>query len=205
MKHCFAFSSDFLARFLVSFGFLSHVKRLRRHLGNLLFAGRRRQGFAATQSQDVATLRFPTTNIKSDATFGTGSASEHDTYAPLLGALRGSASRDSGSARALRIDRLSRARASDWNARAMLKKVAPPPEGTRERCPATARSARWQVSVSSGRHRCQANQIGSGIAVWTLGLGLTSYFGRAAVGGRVSGFAPLAGRISRAFPSSDRS
>ena len=26
---------------------------------------------------------------------------------------------------------------------------------------------------------CGANQIGSGIAVWTLGLGLTSYFGRA--------------------------
>ena len=25
---------------------------------------------------------------------------------------------------------------------------------------------------------CEANQIGSGIAVWTLGLGLTSYFGR---------------------------
>ncbi len=39
---------------------------------------------------------------------------------------------------------------------------------------------------------CSANQIGSGIAVWTLGLGLTSYFGRAAVGGKVSGLAPLA-------------
>jgi hypothetical protein len=117
MKHCFAFSSDFLARFLVSFGFLSHVKRLRRHLGNLLFAGRRCQGFAATQSPDVATLRFPTTNIKSDATSCTGSASEPDTYAPLLGALRGSASwRVSGSARPLRIDRLSRAGASDWKA-----------------------------------------------------------------------------------------
>jgi ABC-type uncharacterized transport system permease subunit len=40
---------------------------------------------------------------------------------------------------------------------------------------------------------CEANQIGSGIAVWTLGLGLTSYFGRSVVGGRVSGLAPLAG------------
>jgi len=40
---------------------------------------------------------------------------------------------------------------------------------------------------------CGANQIGSGIAVWTLGLGLTSYFGRSAVGGKVSGLAPLAG------------
>lgn len=40
---------------------------------------------------------------------------------------------------------------------------------------------------------CGANQIGSGIAVWTLGLGLTSYFGRAAIGGRVSGLAPISG------------
>lgn len=40
---------------------------------------------------------------------------------------------------------------------------------------------------------CEANQIGSGIAVWTLGLGLTSYFGRSAVGGKVGGLAPLAG------------
>jgi simple sugar transport system permease protein len=40
---------------------------------------------------------------------------------------------------------------------------------------------------------CEANQIGSGIAVWTLGLGLTSYFGRSVVGGKVSGLAPLAG------------
>jgi simple sugar transport system permease protein len=40
---------------------------------------------------------------------------------------------------------------------------------------------------------CEANQIGSGIAVWTLGLGLTSYFGRSAVGGKVSGLAPLTG------------
>ena len=40
---------------------------------------------------------------------------------------------------------------------------------------------------------CGANQIGSGIAVWTLGLGLTSYFGRAFVGGKVTGLAPLGG------------
>ena len=31
----------------------------------------------------------------------------------------------------------------------------------------------------------QANQIGSGLAVWILGLGLTSYYGRAFVGGKV--------------------
>ena len=36
---------------------------------------------------------------------------------------------------------------------------------------------------------CGANQIGSGIAVWTLGLGLTSYFGRAFIGGKVTGLA----------------
>jgi simple sugar transport system permease protein len=40
---------------------------------------------------------------------------------------------------------------------------------------------------------CDANQIGSGIAVFTLGLGLTSYFGRSAIGGKVAGLAPLAG------------
>jgi general nucleoside transport system permease protein len=40
---------------------------------------------------------------------------------------------------------------------------------------------------------CWANQIGSGIAVWTLGLGLTSYFGRAVIGGKVSGLASMAG------------
>jgi general nucleoside transport system permease protein len=47
---------------------------------------------------------------------------------------------------------------------------------------------------------CSANQIGSGIAVWTLGLGLTSYFGRAAVGGKVSGLAPLANSTSANVP-----
>jgi simple sugar transport system permease protein len=37
----------------------------------------------------------------------------------------------------------------------------------------------------------RANQIGSGLAVWIIGLGLTSYFGRGFVGGRVSPFLPL--------------
>ena len=40
---------------------------------------------------------------------------------------------------------------------------------------------------------CGANQIGSGIAVWTLGLGLTSYFGRAFIGGKVTGLATIGG------------
>lgn len=39
---------------------------------------------------------------------------------------------------------------------------------------------------------CGADQIGSGIAVWTIGLGLTSYFGRSFVGGRVAGLPALA-------------
>ncbi|AWM00328.2 ABC transporter permease [Bradyrhizobium amphicarpaeae] len=40
---------------------------------------------------------------------------------------------------------------------------------------------------------CNANQIGSGIAVFTLGLGLSSFFGRGAIGGKVTGLDPLAG------------
>lgn len=36
-----------------------------------------------------------------------------------------------------------------------------------------------------------ANQIGSGLAVWVLGLGLTSYIGREFVGGKVTPFPPL--------------
>jgi general nucleoside transport system permease protein len=40
---------------------------------------------------------------------------------------------------------------------------------------------------------CGANQIGSGIAVWTLGLGLTSYFGRTFIGGKVTGLTTLGG------------
>jgi len=47
---------------------------------------------------------------------------------------------------------------------------------------------------------CDANQIGSGIAVFTLGLGLTSYFGRVVIGGKVSGLAPLAGGDAVSIP-----
>ena len=47
---------------------------------------------------------------------------------------------------------------------------------------------------------CGANQIGSGIAVFTLGLGLTSYFGRSAIGGKVSGLSPLAGGDAGGLP-----
>jgi simple sugar transport system permease protein len=39
----------------------------------------------------------------------------------------------------------------------------------------------------------RANQIGSGIAVWMIGLGGTSYFGRTFVGRRVGGMGPLGG------------
>jgi ABC-type uncharacterized transport system permease subunit len=41
----------------------------------------------------------------------------------------------------------------------------------------------------------KANQIGSGLAVWMIGLGLTSYFGRTFVGGQVSPFLPLAAHL----------
>ncbi len=37
----------------------------------------------------------------------------------------------------------------------------------------------------------RANQIGSGLAVWMIGLGLTSYFGRIFVGAEVAPFLPL--------------
>jgi ABC-type uncharacterized transport system permease subunit len=47
---------------------------------------------------------------------------------------------------------------------------------------------------------CDSNQIGSGIAVFTLGLGLTSYFGRSAIGGKVGGLAPLAGSDFAGLP-----
>jgi ABC-type uncharacterized transport system permease subunit len=39
----------------------------------------------------------------------------------------------------------------------------------------------------------RANQIGSGIAVWVLGLGISSYAGRPFIGGKVSPFAPVLG------------
>ena len=45
----------------------------------------------------------------------------------------------------------------------------------------------------------RANQIGSGIAVWMLGLGLTSYFGRDLVGAQVSGFGPLLADAATGF------
>lgn len=47
---------------------------------------------------------------------------------------------------------------------------------------------------------CGANQIGSGIAVWTLGLGLTSYFGRPFIGGRVTGLPALGGPMIADVP-----
>jgi simple sugar transport system permease protein len=47
---------------------------------------------------------------------------------------------------------------------------------------------------------CEANQIGSGIAVFTLGLGLTSYFGRSVIGGKVSGLSPMAGADAASAP-----
>jgi hypothetical protein len=80
MKHCFAFSSDFLARCLVSFGFLSHVKRLRRHLGNLLFAGRQCQGSATHTAK-----RCDVGHHHQERHAGTVSALEPDTCAPVLG------------------------------------------------------------------------------------------------------------------------
>ena len=39
----------------------------------------------------------------------------------------------------------------------------------------------------------RANQIGSGIAVWMLGLGISSYYGRPFIGGKVTPFATLLG------------
>lgn len=39
----------------------------------------------------------------------------------------------------------------------------------------------------------RANQIGSGIAVWMLGLGISSFYGRPFIGGRVRTFEPWAG------------
>lgn len=50
----------------------------------------------------------------------------------------------------------------------------------------------------------RANQIGSGIAVWMLGLGLTSYFGRGLVGGQVSGFGPLVPQARTGFALADQ-
>jgi general nucleoside transport system permease protein len=44
----------------------------------------------------------------------------------------------------------------------------------------------------------KSNQIGSGLAVWMIGLGLTSYFGRSFVGGQVSPFLPLGAHLPNA-------
>lgn len=44
----------------------------------------------------------------------------------------------------------------------------------------------------------RANQIGSGLAVWMIGLGMTSYFGRPFVGGQVSPFLPLGAHLPNA-------
>ena len=49
-----------------------------------------------------------------------------------------------------------------------------------------------------------ANQIGSGIAVWMLGLGLSSYYGRDYVGGEVTGFGPLAANTDTGLPFLDQ-
>jgi ABC-type uncharacterized transport system permease subunit len=39
----------------------------------------------------------------------------------------------------------------------------------------------------------RANQIGSGIAVWVLGLGISSFYGRPFIGAKVRGFGPVLG------------
>ncbi len=49
-----------------------------------------------------------------------------------------------------------------------------------------------------------ANQIGSGIAVWMLGLGLSSFYGRDYVGGEVTGFGPLAADADTGLPLLDQ-
>ena len=50
----------------------------------------------------------------------------------------------------------------------------------------------------------KANQIGSGLAVWMIGLGLTSYFGRSFVGGQVSPFLPLGAHLPQRTGSRSR-
>lgn len=44
----------------------------------------------------------------------------------------------------------------------------------------------------------RANQIGSGLAVWMIGLGVTSYAGRGYVGGQVAPFLPLGAHVPNA-------
>ncbi len=47
---------------------------------------------------------------------------------------------------------------------------------------------------------CGANQIGSGLAIWIIGLGATSFFGRSFVGADVTPLPPLAGGSIAAVP-----
>lgn len=49
-----------------------------------------------------------------------------------------------------------------------------------------------------------ANQIGSGIAVWLLGLGISSYFGRAYVGAEITGFGSLVPDADTGVPFLDQ-
>jgi simple sugar transport system permease protein len=49
-----------------------------------------------------------------------------------------------------------------------------------------------------------ANQIGSGIAVWMLGLGLSSFYGREFVGAEVEGFGPLIAAPASGVPALDQ-
>lgn len=49
-----------------------------------------------------------------------------------------------------------------------------------------------------------ANQIGSGIAVWLLGLGLSSYYGRSIVGADVEGFPPPLAEAATGSPLLDQ-
>jgi ABC-type uncharacterized transport system permease subunit len=44
----------------------------------------------------------------------------------------------------------------------------------------------------------QANQIGAGLAVWIIGLGVTSYYGRAFVGGKVDALRPIGAHFANA-------
>jgi simple sugar transport system permease protein len=44
----------------------------------------------------------------------------------------------------------------------------------------------------------QANQIGAGLAVWIIGLGVTSYYGRAFVGGKVDALRPIGAHVANA-------
>jgi simple sugar transport system permease protein len=44
----------------------------------------------------------------------------------------------------------------------------------------------------------RANQIGSGLAVWIIGLGVTSYYGRAFVGGQVDAPRPIGAHLANA-------